>query len=576
VAVAAAAGWLFLFIVLLAVPPSPARRRVGRGAGTGDGTGDGTAPVPPDPGAEPPAVVSQLTGKLGELGFGVTLTDLAVRGWFQVSTPWGPAGPARCVVPAETPGGPLAPFERRVVAHVALRAGARGEVPAPALADGFEGGEDPFMKAFREEVDAETRRRGLTRSRLSAGRAGLLCLLAFVPAGALAVAAAAAHMRYPVAWGGGAWFGGCVVVLGAGASRKPSAAGRAALERWRSAVEAAPGDGRLLGYAAALGRAPGAVAVFGPPGKNTVWSGYRGSWQQLEIEQNTWSWPKGLAITLGIIVGPFAYFGVVFWLFSHGLGSVGKLVIELTVAAVIVAVGLGVARRSLFPRHAEFDGQVVRQWKVEGDSESPDEYHVAVDDGTRDKAWDFKVGSEPYRGLTPGTFVHVRVNLDSRSDVTVRRVEPPAVARPLARVAAEQQRAATGGLPDPADLVTADEAGAVLGGPVQGEHADTPSGRMMRWQLTRGTMPALRVYVRKAGSPVPPSARPVPGMADAYRLDQGVMLTVSPLTAIITLQGRARGGAVESLPGLLAPVEARLTELVRRSGEAGTGFVRHN
>ena len=59
------------------------------------------------------------------------------------------------------------------------------------------------------------------------------------------------------------------------------------------------------------------------------------------------------------------------------------------------------------------------------------------------------------------------------------------------------------------------------------------------------------------------------------------MLTVPPVTAIITIQGRARDGAVPAranrvLPGLLPPVEARLTELVRRSGEAGTGFVRHN
>jgi len=86
VAVAAAAGWLFLFIVLLAVPPSRA-----------------TVPLPPDAGDEPPAVLSQLTGKVGELGFRATLIDLAVRGWFQVSTPWGAAGtlgPARSVVPA--------------------------------------------------------------------------------------------------------------------------------------------------------------------------------------------------------------------------------------------------------------------------------------------------------------------------------------------------------------------------------------------------------------------------------------------------------------------------------------------
>ena len=124
-------------------------------------------------------MISLLTGKLDKLGFGVTLIDLAARGWFAVSGPtgqagaWEPAGPAMCVVPAETPAGPLAPFERRVVAHVALRAGARGEVPAPALSDGFEGGETDFMKAFREEVDADARQRGLTRPRLSG--AGSAC-----------------------------------------------------------------------------------------------------------------------------------------------------------------------------------------------------------------------------------------------------------------------------------------------------------------------------------------------------------------------------------------------------------------
>src|SRR5437762_7071159 len=37
------------------------------------------------------------------------------------------------------------------------------------------------MSAFREEVDAETRRLGLTRSRLSGRRIGLLLLLLFVP-----------------------------------------------------------------------------------------------------------------------------------------------------------------------------------------------------------------------------------------------------------------------------------------------------------------------------------------------------------------------------------------------------------
>jgi hypothetical protein len=89
-------------------------------------------------------------------------------------------------------------------------------------------------------------------------------------------------------------------------------------------------------------------------------------------------------------------------------------------------------RRSVPPPVAEFDGQVIRQWVVKGDSESPDEHHVAVDDGTREVAWDLSVGSEPWRRLTPGTFVHVRVNLRDRTEVTVAPAEPPAVAWPLA------------------------------------------------------------------------------------------------------------------------------------------------
>ena len=193
VAVVAGAGWLFLFVVLLTVPPSP-------GPHEGGGQGEGRTRRPPDADDVPPAVVSLLAGRLDKLGFGATLIDLAARGWFEVRQPAGPAGlrgsrdpwdpadpagPALCVVRAETPGGALTPFERRVVAHVALRAGARGEVPAPALSDGFGGGETEFMSAFRGEVDAEARRRGLTRSRLSGGRIALLLLLLLIPAGAL-------------------------------------------------------------------------------------------------------------------------------------------------------------------------------------------------------------------------------------------------------------------------------------------------------------------------------------------------------------------------------------------------------
>ena len=216
VAAIAGAGWLFLLVVLLIVPPSPGPHE---GGGQGEGrTPRGGRTRRPEPGDVPPAVVSLLARRLDRLGFGATLVDLAARGWFQVRAPAGlpgpagpmgrpagPGGPALCVVPAETPGGPLAPFERRVVAHVGLRAGARGEVPAPALSDGFGGGETEFMSAFREEVDAEARRLGLTRSRLSGRRIGLLLLLLFIPAGALIPVAA--HGR-GLAYAGGLYFAG--------------------------------------------------------------------------------------------------------------------------------------------------------------------------------------------------------------------------------------------------------------------------------------------------------------------------------------------------------------------------------
>jgi hypothetical protein len=562
VAAVAAAGWLLLFIVLLAAPPSPqARRGV---------PGDDQARYPGD---EPPAVVSLLAGQLGRLGFGATLVDLAIRGWFQVSGSAGPAGqapagPAMCVVPAEAPAGPLAPFERRVVAHVALRAGARGEVPAPALSDGFESGEAEFMTAFHGEVDADARQRGLTRSRLSPGRIALLCVLLLVPAGAVLLASDAAHRKDALAYLGVSYFVLSGFTIKIGTSRRCSAAGRAALERWRAAATAPGGDRRLLAYAAALGAAPAAVAVFAPAGKDVVWSSYRGSWQQIVVEKNTWPWPQAIALVLAIIVAPVLYFWGVFWLFAQGMTGLAERAIGLAVAGV-VGFAAWMAGRTLIPRFTEFDGQVIRQTFVKGGDESPDEYHVVIDDGVRDTAWDFKVGSESYRRLAPGTFVHVRVNLRSKEQVTVEPVEPPAVVRQLAEIAAEQQRAATGGLPDPAGLVTAEEAAGVLGRPVVGQHSGSPARRMMTWQPTGTGQPILRIIVSQAGEPLgrrpmPQAARPVPGVAGGYLLDKSALLYVGPLSTVISISGKAPAGIEASLIGLMQLVEARLGELAAR------------
>jgi hypothetical protein len=564
-------GWLLLFVVLLIAPPSPGPLE-GGGQGEGRTTRIGRTRMP-EPGEVPPAVVSLLARRLERLGFGATLVDLAARGWFEVRAPGGPGGPggsagpggpALCVVPAETPGGPLTPFERRVVAHVALRAGARGEVPAPALSDGFGGGETEFMSAFREEVDAEARRLGLTRSRLSGRRIGLLLLLLFVPAAALIPVAA--HGR-GLAYAGGLYFAGFWVAVGVGVSRRRSASGQAVLDHWRSAISAPPRrGGRVPAYAAALGAAPAALAVFAQGRTNVAWSSYRGSWQLLEIETNTWSWPQGCAIWLAIVFGPILYFSAAIWLGTHGMALLAEEMVGLVLAAGLAGGLVALARRAASPRFSEFDGQVIRQWMVKGGDESPDEYHVAIDDGAREQAWDFSIGSEPYRQLPPGTFVHVRVNLRRRADVTVEPVEPPAVAHPLARVAADHERAVTNGLPDPADLVLEAEAAAILGGKVHGHHLDGAPGRTMVWQPPSTGRPMLRVEVRHAADArrVPPTARPAPGVADGYFVSQGAAVTVSALTALISIHGSVHIAAEASLAGLLPVVEGRLRELARR------------
>ena len=79
------------------------------------------------------------------------------------------------------------------------------------------------------------------------------------------------------------------------------------------------------------------------------------------------------------------------------------------------------------PGFAEFDGQVVRQTFVAGDDESPGKYFIVIDDGVRATAWNLAVSAAVYPLLAPGTFVHARVNLYKRAQVTVDPVEPAQV-----------------------------------------------------------------------------------------------------------------------------------------------------
>jgi hypothetical protein len=153
-------------------------------------------------------------------------------------------GPMMCVIVASPPRDQLTDYEQRVYQQVLSRAAGRGDVPARALSGGFAGpasenlksAEDRFMDAFTSEVKDDSRRRGLSRQRLSEGMGCLLWLAAAVPAVSLGLALHARHSH--LVWIAVAGFVvACCVAGVAVKGEKLTPAGRAALDRWRAGAD---------------------------------------------------------------------------------------------------------------------------------------------------------------------------------------------------------------------------------------------------------------------------------------------------------------------------------------------------
>ena len=587
--VAALVGWLCLFALVLAA--AAARRAV---------------PGAPLPDAAPPAVIGLLArGKAMRL-YQATLLDLAGRGWFRLRWPAAPgwpapsswparpgwpsapgapgaaggSGPAMCELPPQPPRDDLAPYERRALAHVAFRAGAHHEVPVPALADGFADGEDAFLAGFRREVAADARDRGLSQPRLRTGTRALLCAAAVVPAAAAAAAIARHHPS-------GAWYAlfgfalACVMISAVGAGDVPSRAGRAALAWHRSQVapgaQAAGAPDRALACAAALGRSAPALASFGPPGQDETWSSFAGHWRPVTIGSPLETPVLGVGVLAYLclmfpvlsVAGVLGFAGVV-----HGAGGLGLRAgaLAVVVGAVLLA-SRAIARSSRRPTFAEFDGQVIRQWVITGDDDSPTHLCVAVDDGTSARAWAFAVAAAQYPALTPGTFVHVRINPRRNRPLSVQPTEPAPVAPRLAAVLADGPQAAENRLPDPAVLVTEQEAAAALGGPVRGTRFEM-LGRLLIWRPAAASRPSLQVMVQggalaaRAAGQAARQGTPLPA-ADGWLLSgRAVVLRAGTLTARVTLTGLPPDAADAALAPLVPQVQQRLRAAASSAGAA--------
>lgn len=370
------AGWLVLYFASLIGP------RLGHGR---------AGPLPIGAGSEPPAVLNLIAGRPDRDGLAATLVALSGRGWFSLT-------PAACVLPAETPIEELNAYERRAIVHVAKRTGAHRETPPEALLDGFTGGEDEFMKAFRAEVIDESRARGLSRPTFSGARKALLCVLALIPTGATVVAAHPGRQLPSLLPLVGFYY----VILCVAALTKSS-------ERLTRAGQAV-----LAARQTDLTRMLGSFGSLSARQENAAWSGYGDSWRQVAIgntDERIWPGISGGAfiIMVLLLVPGTPILGVVGYILAGGHGA--ELGVLAALAGNAALTSRAIARFAHLPRFAEFDGLVIRQWQT-GNEKSEDgiSYFVAVDDGTSAEAWAFPVGEAGYGSMPPGTLVHVRVD----------------------------------------------------------------------------------------------------------------------------------------------------------------------
>jgi hypothetical protein len=367
-----------------------------------------------------PAVMALIAGLHAADQFKVTLLDLGRRGWFRLTA----AGSrAVCVLPVEAPVEELTPYEHSAVHHLAKRAGTHAQLPADAVADGYEGGESHFLSSFRKNVIAEARTCGLTRPTLSAKRKLLLCLLALIPAAAPLLVGIVHHVRgiegaisicifYYLAL--------CVFVVGVTSERLTSY-GAATLKTLREY----PPPGRVS--AAALGHDLALLAPFTSPGKNRAWSGYGENWRMVRVgDAAPRVWPgmtSRAARTLWVISLPgTCVITLVVTLAGHSFGT-GLLIALGLDAAVFFAV---TARWMHLPRRAEFEGQILRQWDITVDEDGdPTSCRVAIDDGTSEQAWALTVSSTNLATLAPGATVRAIVNPRLNKVISIEAVRNP-------------------------------------------------------------------------------------------------------------------------------------------------------
>src|SRR5918992_1456643 len=248
-------------------------------------------------GEESPAVVSLLANRLrlDRVTLPATVLDLAARGWYRLDE----GGPDRILCRQlrhqVRTGDGLAPYERRVLDHIATRMGPDGVAPASALLEDAANWSDEFER----EIRAEARRLGLTRDRWPRGARSLYRLAALAPGGFVAVAVLqGSHSKLAAAASGClAWgvlaFGFDSVLHG----EQKTPAGRAAAAYWGGVRAALRSDAALATLS------PAAITALSPPPRDGAWSSSGGGWRLVRTGGHGGPSPPVLSLYLAVLFG---------------------------------------------------------------------------------------------------------------------------------------------------------------------------------------------------------------------------------------------------------------------------------
>ena len=447
-----------------------------------------------DPGGpEPPAVVNLVANdwELGRAAVPATLLDLAARRFASID--WIGERTLLRVRQHGPSDSELTKYERLVLDHVRSLSNETtdGFVPADALTTGPVATASRWWDQFEKAVVDDARARGLSRARWGSRARTILTVLAIVVGLTVFVASTTLTSDKknddPIGAAAGLGLMSAAALIAASSKlrgERDTVAGRAAAARWlglRSMLSDDPTFAtqpaaavtiwdRMMSYGAALGVARAAVATlpFGAEDERRAWSPVGGRWRVVSIRYPRRLPPGygrhpaivaliGLVATVGgVSIAPGAV-SVAHALLRQiddlakthtvpvgvrvGVGVVLAAIVTIGALVALYGAGMLVAGvGDLLRRRRVVEGRVLRL-RERGDDKHRF-WHLAVDDGTRDRIRAWRVAHAPvHQGATVTARVspwlcHVAdlsmVREDRSADAVAVAVSPTASVAPAA------------------------------------------------------------------------------------------------------------------------------------------------